>query len=65
MKTSKNVAAKNQVTKEIADMLKSDEAEAKLTVTQKFSQARGEQGSSRPGSQLLDKHYAGYGGTNS
>jgi hypothetical protein len=35
------------------------------TVTQKFSQAVPKGGSQMPGSQLLDKHYSAYGGTDS
>ena len=47
--------------KELAELL-ADGKKDKLTVTEKFSQ---KQGSSKPGSQILDKHYEVYGGTTS
>ena len=60
--TTQKKESKKQVQKELADLLSAHNDEKTLTVTQKFSQ---KQGSQRASQQLLDKHYASYGGTNS
>ena len=56
MTQTRNQAAQ----KELADLLADGKKE--MSVTEKFSQ---KQGSAKHGSQILDKHYEVYGGTNS
>ena len=71
---SSKPSKKNTVTTEISELLAvaaKEEQPNKTTVTQKFSQSQNLASqragcSQRPSSsQMLDKHYAGYGGTSS